>query len=271
MLGGYAGLVSLGHSAFFGTGALVTRVLWISGVPIVIALLIGGIASITASLIIGVPSLRLKGAYFSMGTLALTIILYIITSSIFIDQSFLPQDYIASYSILPRYFLGVAIVIASLLAVYWFTHSRRGIGIIAIRENEDVARTLGINVFEGKVVALAISAFFAGISGGFFAYHQVSYYYYYPFSALWSFEPILVTFIGGIGTAIGPVIGALFYVIVREVFVVTLGKAHIIVFSLLFILVVLLLPGGLVEAWDKLGKTLRKGGTRSESQGAPLA
>ena len=106
------------------------------------------------------------------------------------------------------------------------------------------------------MAALVISAFFAGLTGGAFAYHDVSYYLYRPFSPLWTFDPLLAVFIGGVGTVVGPVYGAFFYVVVSELLAQQLVELHLIVFGVLFILVVLLLPGGLVEAWHRLRRLL---------------
>lgn len=260
ILAGYTGLISLGHASFLGIGALATRSLWIAGVSIYIALFAGGLSAVVAALIVGFPSLRLRGAYFAMGTLALTMILYSLTTNIFVATSFLPPKFLASYNILPRYYLALSLCIATVGAVYLLTKSRFGMGMIAMRENEDAAGSLGINTFRCKLISLLISAFIAGLAGGLFAFYQVAYYHWEPFSPIWSFEPILVTFIGGSGTVIGPVIGALFYVGLREVFVLTLGAAHIIIFGSIFILVVLTLRGGLVDGLRRARRFLIKSG-----------
>jgi len=96
-------------------------------------------------------------------------------------------------------------------------------------------------------MAFAISSFFAGLAGGAFAFYQVSYYHDLPFNPTWTFAALLITFVGGVGTIVGPVVGAFFYVIFQEVFVRTFPELHVFVFGVLFILVILLLPGGLVE------------------------
>jgi len=141
-------------------------------------------------------------------------------------------------------------------------NSRLGLGMIAIREDEEAAAATGINTFRYKVLALGVSAFFAGLAGGVYAYYQASYYYFTPFELIWAFEPLLIAFIGGTGTIIGPIIGAVCYVALRELFAITLGEASVIVFGCLFILVILFLPGGLIEAAGKVSKLLvrlRKG------------
>src|SRR3989304_1411545 len=89
VLAGYTGLVSLGQASFFGMGALVARFLWIWGAPFPVAIAGGGLAAAGVSVLIGLPCLRLKGAYFTIGTLALTIILSLLATNLFISESFL--------------------------------------------------------------------------------------------------------------------------------------------------------------------------------------
>lgn len=98
---------------------------------------------------------------------------------------------------------------------------------------------------------MILSAFITGVAGGLFAFYQVAFYYYQCFSPLWSFDAILVTFIGGSGTLFGPVLGAIFYVALKEIFALTLGKGHTVIFGIIFILVVLFFPRGLATIWEK--------------------
>lgn len=251
VLAGYTGLVSLGQASFFGMGALVARFLWIWGAPFPAAIAGGGLAAAGVSVIIGLPCLRLKGAYFSIGTLALTIILSLLASNLFISESFLPPAYMAAYNTTLRYYTGLVLGVASTVMVYILSNSRLGIGMIAIREDEEAARSAGVYVLRRKVQALLISAFTTGIAGGLFAFYQVAFYYFQSFSRLWSFDAILVTFIGGSGTLFGPVLGAVFYVALKEVFALTLGKGHTVIFGIIFILIVLFFPRGLAAIWEK--------------------
>jgi branched-chain amino acid transport system permease protein len=133
------------------------------------------------------------------------------------------------------------------------------LGILAVREDEEAAQATGVHVLRHKLLALALSSFFAGLAGGVFAFQQISYYPSAPFSALWTFDALLITFIGGLGTLLGPVIGAIFFIVVREQLAVNLVEIHQVIFGVLFILIVLIFPGGLVEAWERLKRiTLRK-------------
>lgn len=254
ILAGYAGQVSLGHAAFFGLGAITTRFLWVGGYPFLLAILIGGIVAVVFALIIGHPALRLKGIYFAIGTLGLGQILKITVGNVLPTVADLPGDYIATYSLIPRYYLCLILSMIIVGVVYFMNNSRLGLGMVAVREDEDTARASGVNTFRQKIIALAISTFFAGLTGGTFAFYHVSYYHDLPFNPTWTFDALLITFVGGVGTVVGPIVGAFFYAIFKELFVRTFPALHVFIFGILFIFVVLVLPGGLVEVATRIRK-----------------
>ncbi len=246
LLGGFSGQISLGHSAFFGVGALVTRILWVAKTPILLAVAGGGPASALLAAIIGVPCLRMRSAYFPIGTLALALIAQITIANLFPVQGSLSREFIEGYSLTSRYYLALSVAIATVLVVYFLTRARIGLALVAIRDDEGAAEAMGVKTFRHKVFALLVSTFFAGLGGGIFAYHQVSYYYEAPFDLSWSFLPTLATFVGGLGTLLGPIVGSALFLVLSEVFV-TFREIHMVVFSLAFILIVLFLPDGLMS------------------------
>lgn len=258
ILGGYTGQVNLGHAAFFGLGTLAARMLYTSGRPLPLALLVAGVVPVVFSMLIGVPAfrLRLRGDYFTIGTLALSQILYITVGNVLPKITYLPMADIQNYQILPRYYIILALTLFTIGAAYALVKSRLGLGLVAVRENEDAAESLGVNAFAHKLLALAVSAFLGGLAGGAYAYYQASYYFNYTFSPPWSLEPVNMAFIGGVGTIHGPVIGAIFFVLLKEWLVLRVGEYHLIIFGVLFILVVLFLPGGLVEAWERIRRVV---------------
>jgi branched-chain amino acid transport system permease protein len=252
LLGGYAGQINLGHAAFFGLGALVTRVLWVSGTPLALALAAGAVVATAFGCVIGVPAFRLRGAYFAIGTLGLAEILRITCGNLLPEISTIPASELATYDILPRYYLTLSLAIFSVGLVGFLVPSRVGLGIRAVREDEAAAEASGVGALSHKLIALALSTALVGLAGGAFAYYHVSYYPQHTFSPAWSFDAVLMSYIGGVGTVHGPVLGALFYVIVKEILAVKLVEFHLVIFGVLFILVVLFFPGGLVEAWNRL-------------------
>ena len=252
IVAGYAGQVNLGHAAFFGLGALVTRTLWIAGVPIPVAMAAGAVAAVAAALVIGSVAFRLRGAYFAIGTLAFGEILRITVGNTLAEISTLPAATIAGYRLTARYYAGLGLAALSVVVVAAIAVSKLGIGMQAVREDEDAAEATGVNALGLKVVALALSTMLAGLAGGLFAYYHISYYPQHPFGPHWTFDALLITFIGGVGTLHGPVLGAVFYVFLKEYLALRWVDFHVLIFGALFVVIVLLLPGGLVEAAGRI-------------------
>jgi branched-chain amino acid transport system permease protein len=269
ILGGYTGQTNLGFAAFFGLGALATRMLWTSGFPLFPSLLAGGILAVAFALLIGAPAFRLKGVYFAIGTLALAQILYITVGNVFSDITSLPPQDLATYQLAPRYYLFLGLAILTIGTAYILVNSRLGLGIMAVREEENAAESVGIDALKHKLLALSVSAFFGGLAGGAFAYYHVGYYPQLPFSPEWTFDSMMMVYIGGVGTIVGPIIGAVFFVVVREFLVLRLAELHLIVFGVIFILVVMFMSGGLVGVWAKLQKTLARRSEPKKTSAAP--
>jgi len=256
ILGGYTGQTNLGHAAFFGIGSLTTRLLWIKGVPFFLSFLAGGGTAVLLALLIGLPAFKLRGVYFAIGTLALAQILNITVGNILPEMSYNPS--LSDYQLAPRYFLFLGLAVLTIASAYFLVNSRWGLGMMAVREGEDAAESLGISALKHKILALLVSAFFAGLVGGAFAFYHVSYYLNMPFSPEWTFDPMMMAYIGGNGTIIGPIIGSIFFVGMKQLLVWNVGEYHLIIFGTLFILIVLFLPGGLVEAWQKIRDLIRR-------------
>jgi branched-chain amino acid transport system permease protein len=256
IVGGFAGQISLGHAAFFGIGALFTRLLWMQGAPFLISFLAGGVAATVAAFILGFPGLRLKGIYFAIGTLALAEAIRITVGNVLPRVTALPAELLREYDLTSRYYLSLAVLILSTAVTYYLTRSKLGLGMMTIREDEGAARAIGVNTFQYKLIAFSLSAALAGLAGGSFAYFHASYYPSLPFSPEWTFDALIVSFVGGVGTLVGPLLGAVFFVflqdLVQELLPANLAGIHLLIFGILFVLVVLLLPGGLLEVWDKV-------------------
>jgi branched-chain amino acid transport system permease protein len=258
IIAGYAGQVNLGHAAFFGAGALVTRILWISEVPILPAMVAGAVTAVVFALLIGAPAFRLRGAYFAIGTLALGEILRTTVGNALPEISTLPTATIAGYRLACRYYLALGLAALSVVAVAALAASRAGLGMQAIREDEEAAEACGVGALGLKLVALGISTGLAGLAGGLFAYYHISYYPSHPFSPHWTFDALLMTFIGGVGTLHGPVLGAVLYVALKEYLALRWVELHLLIFGVLFIAIVLLLPGGLVQVGASLPRLVRQ-------------
>jgi branched-chain amino acid transport system permease protein len=165
---------------------------------------------------------------------------------------------LSDYLLTPRYYLFLALAVITIASAFFLVRSRLGLGMMAVREGEDAAESLGISALKHKLIALSVSAFFAGLAGGAFAFYHVSYYLNMPFGPEWTFDPMMMAYIGGTGTIVGPVIGAVFFVGLKQLLVWNVGEYHLIIFGTLFILIVLFLPGGLVEVWQKARKAFSR-------------
>jgi branched-chain amino acid transport system permease protein len=246
ILGGFTGQISLGHATFFGIGALVFRYLWTSGAPPYLALCGGSISSLVLASAIGFPSFKLKGHYFAIGTLALSMIAIITVQNLLPGVSFAPPQYLSKYSLVPIYYMALTVGVVVIGLVSALTRSKLGLAFVSIREDEDAAEAIGINIFKYKVISMSLSTLIAGLGGGLFSFYVASYYYYVPFELGWSFDPVLISFIGGAGTVMGPVIGSVCFVILKELFAISLGQMNVLIFGIVFIFIVLFLPKGII-------------------------
>ena len=253
LVGGYAGQLSLGHAAFFGIGgyglALFHGKL---GVPIWGALALGVVAAMLAALVIGQVSFRLRGPYFALATIAFAEVLRLsaknLTNVTGGDVGFqAPALFDDSPS---RWFYWSAVVLtAAAFAVTAITaRSRFGYWLQAIREDEDTAMAVGINAARTKLQALLISAALTAVGGGLYA---SLFLFIVPDQMLAidiSNEIAIVAMLGGAGTLIGPIVGALLLETASEVFKNLFQEAHLLIYGVLIVVVVLFLPEGIVGA-----------------------
>ena len=203
---------------------------------------------------IGFPAFKLKGHYFSIGTLALAMIGLITVQNVLPGVSFIPPEYMKNYSLFPVYYMALIVGVLTMGMVYALAHSKLGVALASIRENEEAAEAIGINTFKYKVISMSLSTLIAGVGGGLFSFYIASYYYYVPFDLGWAFDPVLISFIGGAGTVIGPLLGSIVFVILKEIFAISLGQMNVLIFGVVFIFTVLFFPKGIIG----IAKFLRK-------------
>lgn len=252
ILGGFAGQISLGHAAFFGLGALVTRELWLNGIPLPFAVLAAIATTTVAAAVVGVPMLRFRDIYFAIGTLALGVAVFITAGNLWPGISSMSAEALRNYDFTGPYFMTLGVLVATVAASLWLKHSKVGLGMMAVREDEEAATATGVNAFAHKMIAFVLSSALAALAGAAFAYFSVSYFPNFAFSVIWTFEAILVVFIGGVGTIVGPLLGSVFFIIGRDALPAEINEFQVVVFGVLFMVVVLLIPGGLTEAGQRL-------------------
>lgn len=263
VLAGYTGQLNLGHALFFGVGAYSAALLNQNlGLPPLITIPLAGISAAAIGLIACLPALRLRGFYLALVTLSFPVVL---TGVIFIFPDFTGGEMglyglsALSDSNTLDYYVVLIVMIVSVSAMYIFTDAessniRTGIILHAIREDEITARTSGIDTLKYKLLAFAVSGFFAGIAGGLYA-HYLKIAGPSTLALFISFQAILWTVFGGIRTIYGAVAGVYLLFILVEVLRISLigDQIRYIVFSLILILTLLFMPEG-VTTWvrDKI-------------------
>jgi branched-chain amino acid transport system permease protein len=272
VLGGYAGQYSFGHAAFFGTGAYVGAILQMQlGVNAwaAFALAIAGGALIGAA--IGALTFRsgLKGSYFALVTLAFAEVLRILASvapitgagvGILITLDLRPQAF-QFQSRAPFYWIALALVAASLLIMRLIEASRFGAWLLAVRENEDAAKALGIDTARVKLIAMTISAAITAAGGGFYAQYFLFIDAGIAYGPWISVEALLAPIVGGIGTVFGPLFGALVVKTLGELTKLVTGDApglDLVIYGGVLILVVAFAPRGIAGLLAGLGARLAR-------------
>jgi branched-chain amino acid transport system permease protein len=266
LMGGYAGQVNLGFGAYFGSGALCYILSYVAGVPLPVAFVVGGLAAVVVSCVIGPPTLRLRGAYFGIGTMAVAEVLRLVSTTTFTQTIYSPSSYWVSFTLTKSYYIALVVAIATILVAYFVVHSRLGLTLQAIRDDEDAANASGINPAKYKMIVFIISSFLAGVAGGVLSYHRGNINVPGQFTMDWTIGAIVSVTIGGWGTLTGPVLGSMIFVVLREILGRTLPTAYLIVTGIIFVIVIVFLPDGLVSLGTMIrnlwASLTRKSGTR---------
>lgn len=260
-VGGFAGYASFGNAAFFGTGAYATGLLMLSParVPFLPALACAALLCAAAAALLGLPILRLKGHYFAIATLGVAEAMRQIADnwdgvtqgSTGID---LPMEAEGAFF----YFTALALVVAGIFLTALLARSKAGYAWMAIREDEDAARMVGIPTTRYKVLAYALSAAFSGLAGGITAYQNVHVTPTDFFKLDYTLESIIAVVIGGAGTVFGPVLGAALYQLLSTFVWSRFLELHPTVLGLLIIFFVVFVPRGILS----LLRSRRAGGER---------
>jgi branched-chain amino acid transport system permease protein len=260
LLTGYAGQISLCHASFFGVGAYATAILTQkAGLPYLLSLLLGALLTTAIGALAAVPALRLKNIYLAIATLGFGVVLQKIT---FEWRGLtggggglaLTPPSIAGYELgaIGLYYLTLILMTVGLFGAWNVSRGRTGRALLVIKDSEIAAGSLGIHASRYKVTAFAISAFYAAIAGGLFAY-LVRYINPESFSVGLSISFLSMVVIGGLGTIGGSILGAIFYVIVPEL-LRGIKDAPGLVFGLLLVIVMVFMPQGLWGMLRRLGR-----------------
>jgi branched-chain amino acid transport system permease protein len=248
LMAGYAGQVNLGLAAYFGIGSLFYMLVFVRAAPWYVALLVGGLAGTVLSCVIGPPTLRLRGAYFGIGTMALAEVARLVSTTLYALPFWSPHSYWATFTTLKSYYIALAVAAGTLAVAYGVTHSRLGMALQAIRDDEDAANASGINPAKYKMIVFMISSFLAGVAGGALSYYRGNVNVPGMFDFQWTIGSIVSVTIGGWGTLTGPILGSMIFVLLRELFGRTFPTAYLVVTGIIFVVVIVFLPDGLVSS-----------------------
>jgi len=251
LVGGYAGQLSLGHAAYFGAGAyglaLFSGKL---GMSPWLAVLVGVAGALACALLIGGVSFRLRGPYFVLSTIAFAEILRLAAKNLPAltgGDVGVPVPALFHGNI-NRSFYWAAVALASLAFALTVIISRSKFGyyLMAIREDEDTALSVGIDAARIKVAVLLISAALTAVAGALYA---SIFLFVVPDQVLAldvSNEIAIVAMLGGAGTVLGPIVGSVVLETASEIFKNTFKEAHLLIYGVLLVVVVLFMPGGIV-------------------------
>ncbi len=257
---GYTGYIALGHAAYFGIGsyaiALLCKAWGLPGGYLPFLLVpVGGLIAALAALPLGWISLRTRKHTFVVITIAIFFIFQLLAFNLreLTNGSSglslpIPATWTGAFFNMPCYYVALAIFLLALGVSWWIRNSKYGLGLLAIRDDEDRARGLGIKTGRYKLSAFVLSAFFVGMVGALHAYYIESLFPAFAFDPLFDVALALMTFLGGLGTLAGPVLGAFLLEPVQQVFTIQFGQngAYLIVYGMLFLAVILLLPEGII-------------------------
>lgn len=272
ILTGYTGLVSLGQAAFMGLGAYTVAVLEQRyGTPFLLNLIAAGVVAMLGGLVVGIPSLRVKGLYLAIVTIAASFIVHFIFGNLdFTGGSgglTVPPPRLFGVALdtsFKIYWLIVPITILMVVGAANLFRTRIGRAFIAIRDRDISAEVLGIPLLRYKLLSFGLSSFYAGVAGGLWAY-------FFRVVTPESFPLIMSIFflaaiiVGGMGSILGAILGAVFMTMVPEILRVVIGSLPLagdtlrfvspvrtIVFGLLIVVFLIFEPQGLAEMWRRV-------------------
>jgi branched-chain amino acid transport system permease protein len=285
ILVGYTGQISIGQGAFMAVGGYTAAILSSRyGMPFWVGILAGGVVTMLVGTLFGIPSLRIKGLYLAIATLAAQLIIeWTINHVTWIGGGAQSSIYVTNPTIggfefnneFRRYYLVLVFFLLAFFSSQNLIRSRIGRAFIAVRDRDVAAEIIGVNIFRYKLLAFAISSFYAGVAGGLWTYY-LRIANYENFTLIVSIEYLAMIIIGGLGSILGPVLGAIFIKLLpiamdigvvgvaKNVFGVPyegvanfLANFQLFVFGALIIIFLIAEPEGLARMWENVKRYFR--------------
>lgn len=262
IISGYTGYIDFGAVGYYGIGSYVTALLMSKGhTPFLVSILVSGLVSAAIALPIGLPTLRLRGAYFGIATLAFAeamkqIILEFDKTA---GVNFFEGPHGITLPMGPKneffYYIGFGVMMVVIGIAYWIKRSKFGYALRAIHEAEQAAELSGVDTLRNKVKAYMIGAFFLGVIGGVEAYWLTYITPHMVFDVLITIQMVVMSLLGGMGTVFGPVVGASFLTVIYELLHRDFPYTYTIIVGFIIVVVVLVMPKGIVGTLKTKVKT----------------
>src|SRR6202521_2704314 len=272
IMGGYTGYISLGHAAFFGIGAYAFGLLLIHlnitpGYAPFLLVPVAGLLTAVGAIGIGWVALRPRAATFVIVTIAFMFIVQLLAENLVkvtgggagLGLPY-PREWGGDFFNTPFYYAMLALAIIALVLSWWIRRSKFGLGLLAIRDDEDKALAVGVPTRTFKLTAFVISAALVGMIGSVFAYYMTYIYPQFVVDPLIGISMVLMAFLGGLGTLSGTVIGALLLEPAQLEFAYRFGasRLYLLFYAAVFLIVILLLPRGIVPSVTDLFRGWRR-------------
>jgi len=273
---GYTGYIALGHAAYFGIGSYAMAIMckdWgLQGGYLPFLLLpLAGVAAGIFAVPMGWIALRTRKHTFVVVTIAMFFIMQLMAFNLrgvtngSVGMTLpIPTNWSGVFFNIPFYYVALLILLIALLHSWWIRHSKYGLGLLAIRDDEERALGLGVNTGQFKLSAFVISAFYVGMIGALHAYYIESLYPAFAFDPLFDLVVALMTFLGGLGTLAGPILGAIILEPTQQYFTMRFSQNgyYLIIYGAMFLAIILFLPEGILPTLRR-----RLARTNSESSG----
>jgi branched-chain amino acid transport system permease protein len=286
---GYTGYVSLGHAAYFGLGGYAMAIMcqdWklTGGYGPFFLVPVAGLVAALFSIPLGWIALRVRRHTFVVITIAIFFILQLLAYNLrnITNGSTgmglpIPTDWSSNFFNFPFYYVALAVLLVAIVISWWVRNSKYGLGLLAVRDDEDRALGLGVNTGPSKLAAYIISALIVGMVGAIWAYFVESIYPPSGFDATFDIAVVLMAYLGGLGTISGPILGAFILEPAQQYFTLQYGENgyYLVVYGALFLVIILLLPRGIIptinERWVKYQHIRRQRGPQDDAPVAALS
>jgi branched-chain amino acid transport system permease protein len=259
LVGGFAGQVSFGFAVFYGMGAYTAALLMNTGVGPLPAFAASALSAAFVSLLVGVPAFRLRGPYFAIATIGISEAVRVVMTNLGFTGGASGYRIVEHrpFRQLEHYYSALLLAALAFVISAFVARTKFGLGLEAIRQDEDAAADLGVDPYANKLTVHVLAAALTGVAGGVFARYAAFIHPGGVFGFHTSVHILLMPVIGGIGTVWGPVLGGFVFGIVEEEIVASFPQVHLLIYGSLLILIILFEPGGILGGLGKLFRRFR--------------